>query len=92
VKEEVKLTGDLAKLHDFRNGFSHFKSTSWFIELAGLPRILSCTISLTQGIATSDRYQRRNRFAELNLDVVFDEIRTRLEHHSQELSGRFGSN
>ena len=72
------VVGDIRRLHDMRNEFSHFTPKSWSIELAGLPRILEHTIGLIEEIAKSANYKRWNRFLDLPISQVADRIRSQL--------------
>lgn len=58
--------GDLRRLNEFRNQFSHFHSTSWMIEVEGLPRIILHALDVVEAIATSPHYDRWNKFSELD--------------------------
>lgn len=69
-----ELAGDLRRLHEFRNQFTHFSSTGWSIEIGGLPRMIERAINLTRCITTSPHFSRYNRFSEMELEPLFDEI------------------
>jgi hypothetical protein len=68
------VQGDLRRLHEFRNMFTRFPPKTWLIESSGLPRMLESAILLTRRITSSPHYQRHNRFAEMDLEPLFEEI------------------
>ena len=76
------LEHDLRLLHDLRNQFVHFEPKDVALEIAGLARIVGRALDLTDRIATSDAYGRRNRFArEVPVADVIDRCREALDHH-----------
>jgi|SRR5690606_1970863 hypothetical protein len=75
-----ELPGDLRRLHEFRNKFTHFASISWSIQIAGLPRIIGRAVDLTRRIVESDDdYSRFNHFQELGMKSLFADISDRIK-------------
>jgi hypothetical protein len=72
-------SGDLRRLHEFRNDLVHFRPTSWSLELAGLPRILASAVGLTDQIIHFENYPRWNRFLDIPVDGTLRAIENRLE-------------
>jgi hypothetical protein len=70
--------GDLRRLHEFRNKFVHFSPTSWSLELAGLPRVVSNALILAKQITVSNAYKRWNRFKDTEVERMLDEALDKL--------------
>ncbi len=69
------LVADMNRLRYLRNNFLHFSPKSWLIELAGLPRIIGHAIDLSERISGSNKFQRVNRFRDLPVSALCNQIR-----------------
>jgi hypothetical protein len=75
-----KHAKDIRKLHATRNDFVHFTPKGWFIELAGLPRIVGAALQLVEELMAKQNVKihmsgNRNRRAQTAIKTVRTKLR-----------------
>jgi hypothetical protein len=79
LRISINVLRDLALLHEFRNGFMHFRPSGWAIDLAGLPRIIGRAVDVTERLMrTFDVAPFLIYGQEQRLSLALGEIRTHL--------------
>jgi hypothetical protein len=67
------------RLFTFRDGFTHFKPTLWYIEVSGFPEIFRDVVQIVKAIIGDGRSFRRDEALQSELRTLCDEITSKLQ-------------